>query len=107
MVHEITDKEFEQKILKEQQHALIDIWAPWCIPCKSLAPIIEKLSEKYTGKCRFYKLNIDKSLSVTSRYKVMSVPTLLIMKDGEVVDTIVGLITEKALSVRLDRHAHS
>jgi len=103
LLHEISDKEFEQKLIREGQKALVDMWAPWCGPCKVLSPTLEKLSEKYEGKLKFYKLNIDTNMRTPGKYKVMSVPTILLLKNGEVVDMIVGLSTEKSLIVRLDK----
>jgi thioredoxin 1 len=103
LVHEITDKEFEQKLIREEQPALVDMWAPWCTPCKALSPTLERLSEKYTGKLKFYKLNVDTNSRTPGKYRVMSVPTILLMKEGKVVDTIVGLVTERVLIARLDR----
>ena len=103
LVHEITDKEFEQKLIKEGQKALVDFWAPWCGPCKAVSPIIEKLSEKYIGKLKFYRLNIDLNSRTPSKYKIMSVPTFLLLSEGEVQETIVGVVSEKSLIIKIDR----
>ena len=102
MVSDITDQEFEQKIIKSKQTALVDMWAPWCGPCRIVAPVVDKLSQKYDGKCKFYKMNIDENPKTAAKYRVMSIPTLLFFKNGEVVNTVVGAVPERTLSPKVE-----
>jgi len=102
MVTDVTDQEFEQEIIGSNITALVDMWAPWCGPCRMVAPVVEKLSEDYSGKMKFYRLNIDENPLTAARYRVMSIPTLLVFKNGEVVDMVVGAVPEKVLASRID-----
>jgi len=102
MVVEINDKDFEAKVVKSAQPVLVDMWAPWCVPCRMVAPVVDKLSQKYSGKMTFYKMNIDESPRVPASFRVMSIPTLMLFKNGKAVDTIVGAVPEKTLSSRID-----
>lgn len=90
MVSDINDHEFEQKVIKSKQPVLVDMWAPWCVPCRKVAPVVDKLSEKYSGKCQFFKMNIDENPQTRARFRVMSLPTLIFFKDGSAVDMVVG-----------------
>jgi len=102
MVNEITDQEFDQKVIKSKNPALVDMWAPWCVPCRMVAPIVEKLSQKYDGKCKFYKMNVDENPKTPAKYRVMSIPTLIFFKNGEAVNTVVGAVSERALIPKVD-----
>jgi len=102
MVVEINDKDFEAKVVKSAQPVLVDMWAPWCVPCRMVAPVVDKLSQKYSGKMTFYKMNIDENPRVPASFRVMSIPTLMLFKNGKAVDTIVGAVPEKTLSSRID-----
>jgi len=98
---EITDKSFEGEALKADTPVICEFWAPWCGPCKIMGPIFDKVSEGFTGKVKFAKLNVDENPETAGKYNVMSIPTLLIFKDGEVVDQLVGLQNEESLSDKL------
>lgn len=102
MVIDISDKDFEQKVIKANVPVLLDFWAPWCIPCKMVAPIVEKLSNKYDGQLKFYKINIDENPRTPARYRVMSIPSLMLFKNGEAVDTVVGAVPERRLVSRIE-----
>ncbi len=95
MVTDITDGEFEKEVLQSSQPVMLDLWAPWCGPCRMIGPIVDNLSEKYDGKVRVLRLNIDENPLTAAKYHVMSIPTLLFFKDGEAVDTVVGAQPEK------------
>ncbi|MBD3388781.1 MAG: thioredoxin [Candidatus Altiarchaeales archaeon] len=81
---------------------VVDLWAPWCMPCKMIAPIVEELSEEYEGRISFYKLNIDEHQGPAAKYQVMSIPTLLIFKEGEVVDKVVGALPKEKIKEKLE-----
>ena len=102
MVTELTDQDFDAKVVKSKQTAIVDMWAPWCVPCRMVAPVVDKLSGKYEGKCKFYKMNIDENPKTPVRFRVMSIPTLLFFKNGEVVNTVVGAISERALIPKVE-----
>ncbi|MBI2430476.1 MAG: thioredoxin [Candidatus Levybacteria bacterium] len=87
---DITDRTFEQEVLKSQLPTLVDFWAPWCAPCRIVSPVVEELGEEYEGKAKVVKLNVDDNPDTASRYNVMSIPTLIIFKNGQPVKTIIG-----------------
>jgi len=102
MVNDLTDKEFEQEVIKSELPVLLDLWAPWCGPCRMIAPVVEKLSAKYDGRLKFLRLNIDENQQTPARYRVMSIPTLLFFKDGAVADMVVGAVPEKEITPKID-----
>ena len=102
MVKDITDQSFEQEVLKSTLPVMVDLWAPWCAPCRMIAPTVEKLSEKYDQKVKFCRLNIDDNPKTAAQYRVMSIPTLMFFKDGKVLDTVVGAVPESALKPKID-----
>ena len=86
-----TDDTFESEVLKYEGVALVDFWAPWCGPCQALTPTIEEIAKQYDGKAKVGKVNVDEERGLAEKYMVMSIPTVLVIKNGEVVDTLVGL----------------
>ena len=102
MVTDLTDKEFEQEVINSDLPVLIDLWAPWCGPCRMIAPVVEKLSAKYGGKFKFFRLNIDENPQTPAKYRVMSIPTLMFFKDGAAVDMVVGAVPEKAVTPKIE-----
>jgi thioredoxin 1 len=99
---EVTDTNFDQLVLKSDQPVMVDFWAAWCQPCKALAPIVDEVATAYNGKVRVGKMDVDSSPVTPQRYGVRSIPTLLIFKNGQVQDQIVGYaareVIEKALN---------
>ena len=94
---EINKEAFENEVLKSAIPVIVDLWAPWCGPCKALAPTLEDLATEYEGKIKVVKVNIDENPSIASNYNVMSIPTLLIFKDGNIEGQIVGLVSKSKI----------
>ena len=102
MVTDVTDQDFEEQVVKSALPALVDLWAPWCGPCRMIAPIIDKLSEDYNGKVKFCRVNVDENQQTAAKYRVMSIPTLILFKGGEAVDTLIGAVPERTLKPKID-----
>lgn len=102
MAVEITDDKFEAEVVKSTLPVLVDFWAPWCGPCRMIAPAIDNLSKKYDGKFKFVKVNVDENPKTAGQYHVMSIPTLLFFKDGKVADTVIGAVPEASLAQKID-----
>lgn len=98
----ITDATFESEVLKSSIPVFVDFWAPWCGPCKAMLPIVDELTQKYDGKVKVVKMNVDENQDVPGKYNVMSIPTFLIVKGGEVVDSFVGARSKEEISTKLD-----
>ena len=99
---EVTDSSFESEVLKSPTPVLVDFWAPWCGPCRMVAPVVEELSSEYDGKVKFVKLNTDENVATASRYGIRSIPTLLVFKQGQPVGQIIGFRPKGDLKKRLD-----
>jgi thioredoxin 1 len=99
---DVTDATFESEVLKSDLPALVDFWAPWCGPCRMIAPIVAELSAEYAGKVNFFKLNTDENPSTPAKYGIRSIPSLLIFKNGQLKVTIVGFRPKSDLKKRLD-----
>ena len=100
---ETSDATFKDEVLENALPALVDFWAPWCGPCRMVAPVVEELAEEYEGKVSFYKLNTDDNPQVATTYGIRSIPTLLVFKGGEPVGQIVGFHPKGDLKKRLDQ----
>ena len=87
---EVTDKNFDEEVLKAKEPVLVDFWAPWCGPCQFTSPIVEELGKEYQGKLKVAKVNVDENPATAQRFTVMSIPTFLFFKDGKVVDSMIG-----------------
>jgi thioredoxin 1 len=101
MLH-VTDDEFENQVLNSELPVLVDFWAPWCGPCRMLSPIVEDLSQDYDGQVLFAKLNTDENPQTPGQYGIMSIPSLLLFKGGEVVGRTVGMRPKPALKQWID-----
>jgi len=101
---EFTDSNFDNEALKTDKPALVDFWAPWCAPCRMVGPIIEELATNYSGKVKVGKLNTDDNPNIASRYGIMSIPTILLFKNGEIVDRLVGAVPKRDFEKMLMPH---
>ena len=89
---QVNDSNFEEEIIKTELPSMVDLWAPWCQPCHTIGPWIEELAQKYDGKFKVAKMNVDENPQTPNQYGVRAIPTLLLFKDGKLADTIVGAV---------------
>jgi thioredoxin 1 len=101
-VQEITDANFESEVINSQQAVLVDFWAPWCGPCRQIAPVIEQLAGENSGSAKVVKINVDEAPNCAQSYGVSSIPTLMVFKAGEVVDRFVGVQPKLRLQEAID-----
>ena len=99
---EIKDAEFDEVVLQAKVPVLVDFWAPWCGPCRMVAPVVEELADEYEGRMSFGKVNVDVSPKIASQYGIMSIPTLILFKDGKPLSNIVGFRPKDELKKSLD-----
>jgi thioredoxin 1 len=99
---EIEEAKFDEAVLKAKMPVMVDFWAPWCGPCRMVAPVVEELSGDYEGKVSFVKVNVDNNAKIASQYGIMSIPTLMIFKEGKPVDTIIGFRPKDELKKSLE-----
>ncbi|CUH93910.1 thioredoxin [Herbinix luporum] len=104
MTFKFTDANFQKEALEADKLVLVDFYADWCGPCKMMSPIIDELAEEYKDTVKIGKLNTDDNPETTRQYRVMSIPTMIIIKNGEVVDNLVGVVSKSALKEKLDAH---
>ena len=97
----ITDQNFEEEVLKSNTPVLVDFWAPWCTPCKIVGPIVEELAKEYAGKVKVGKMNVDEN-QTAGQYGIMSIPTLLIFKNGQPVESVVGAQSKDTIKQKMD-----
>ena len=102
-VDEISDDSFDASVLQSEVPVIVDFWAPWCGPCKSIAPILEELSQEYDGKVKIVKLNVDDNPNTPTKYSVRGIPNFVFFKGGEVVEQIVGAVPKDQLSAAIDK----
>lgn len=101
---QVTDATFEQEVIKSDIPVLIDCWAEWCAPCRMVGPVIDKLAEEYKGKFKIAKLDVDNNKDTAMKYSITSIPTMLIFKNGEVIDGLIGAHPEANIKAKLDQH---
>ncbi len=101
-VQEVTDATFDGDVIKNDLPTLVDFWAPWCGPCRMVAPIVGELSEEYAGKVNFVKMNTDENPQVPTKFGIRSIPSLLIFKNGELKDTVVGYRPKNDIKKRIE-----
>ena len=98
----VTDNDFESTVLKADKPALVDFWAVWCGPCRTVGPIVEEIAEEYDGQAVVAKLDVDANRDTAVKYGIQAIPTLLLIKDGEVVEKIVGAVDKKSILSKLE-----
>ena len=103
-IFEVTDGNFDQNVLKSEQPVLVDFWATWCGPCKALSPVVDQVATAYNGKVKVGKMDVDSNPSTPQRYGVRGIPTLLIFKNGQVKEQIVGYVDRDVIEKALNKH---
>ena len=103
-VMEITQENFDEKVLKADKTVLLDFWAPWCGPCRQVAPVIDAIAQEFDGRAYVGKVNVDESMELAQRYGVMSIPTLIVIKNGKTVESVVGARSKEDIGAILQAH---
>jgi thioredoxin 1 len=103
-VKDVSDNNFETEVLKSKQLVLVDFWAEWCAPCRAMTPIVQALAEKYQGRATVVKLNVDDNSSVTQRFGIKGIPTLIVFKDGKEAERLVGATNEQSVARLIEGH---
>ena len=103
-VKEITQDQFESEVMEESKPVLVDFWAPWCGPCKTLGPVLEELAKDNEGRLKVVKVNVDENQDLAQKYDVMSIPTMFVFKDGQLVDSFMGAMNKQALSEKIEQY---
>lgn len=103
-VLELNVNHFDQEVMSSDRLVVVDFWAQWCGPCKILSPIMDNLSETFEGKVKIAKVNVDEQPELTTRFKIMSLPTILFFKDGEIIEKIAGMRNEADLQKTIEKH---
>jgi thioredoxin 1 len=103
-VSEVTQGSFQSDVLASDKPVLVDFWAPWCGPCKMLAPVIEEVAGTLVGQAKFVKLNTDENPNIAAQFGISGIPTLILFKDGQAVDRIVGFVPKSAITSMISKH---
>ena len=102
-LHVVTDGDFDEKILKADVPVLVDFWAAWCGPCRTVGPVVEELADEYAGKVKVAKLDVDTNKQTPTKYGVRGIPTLMVFKDGQMVDQVVGAVPKQRIKELLHK----
>lgn len=106
-VKEVGDTSFEKDVLQSEQPVLVDFWAPWCGPCRMIAPTVEAVAEQYSGSASVVKLNVDENPSTSQRYGIKGIPTLILFRDGKEAERVVGATSKEALTRLIDKYLNN
>jgi thioredoxin 1 len=101
---QVTDASFNQEVLESELPVLVDFWAPWCGPCRMVAPVVEEIAQQFAGQLKVVKLNTDENPNIAKQYGIRSIPTLMIFKGGQRVDMVVGAVPKTTLAKTLEKH---
>jgi len=101
---QVNDDNFKKEVLGSEELVLVDFWAPWCMPCRMLAPTIEEIGEEMDGKVKVCKMNVDENVQYPQEYGIMSIPTVMLFKDGQVVETMIGLQPKEEIVKTIQEH---
>ena len=101
---QVNDDNFKKEVLESEELVLVDFWAPWCMPCRMLAPTIEEIAEEMEGKVKVCKMNVDENVQYPQEYGIMSIPTVMLFKDGQVVETMIGLQPKEEIVKTIQEH---
>ena len=105
MAPQVNDSNFDAVVLQSQLPVLVDFWAPWCGPCRAIGPIIDELANEYEGKLSVVKLNVDESPSTPGKYGIRAIPTLILFKNGEVVEQVTGAVSKSSIATMIEQKA--
>ena len=100
----VTDNDFQKEVLDYKGLVLVDFWAPWCGPCRMMSPTVEEIAEEKKDVVKVLQMNVDEESATAEKYQIMGIPTLMLFKDGEVVETMVGLQTKESLIEAVEKH---
>lgn len=100
----LTDEDFEAEVIQSKETVVVDFWAPWCAPCKIIVPVMEALSEEYSGKVKFAKLNVDDNNDSAVKFGIRSIPTIMIFKEGKIMDQVVGVVPKDNMKRLIDKY---
>ncbi|NMD43288.1 MAG: thioredoxin [Firmicutes bacterium] len=100
----IGEADFEEQVIREQLPVLVDFWAPWCGPCKMIAPILEEMAVEYQDRLKIFKVNVDENPELAGRFEIMGIPAMLLFKGGALVESFVGAMPRQALTSRIEPH---
>lgn len=103
MPKHVTEKDFQAEVLESDVPVMVDFWAEWCFPCKTIGPLVDELAKEYQGKLKVVKVDVDSNNRIAADYMIMSIPSLLIFKGGKVVDTIRGAVPKKTIQDHIER----
>jgi len=101
---DVNDSTFEQEVVNSSELTIVDFWAPWCGPCRKLGPVLDEVGQEFEGKIKIVKLNTDENLKTAKEYSVSGLPTLLLFKDGQAVERLVGLMPKTTIVSNIEKH---
>ena len=103
-IQQVTDTTWEQSVLKAQTPVLVDFWAEWCMPCKRIAPTVDQLAVEYDGRLTVAKMNVDENMAIPTQLGIRGIPTLMLFKGGDLVDSIVGVVDKEHIRRMVEKH---